>query len=109
MDWPHPQGNPRMVRLRKFEPGRVPGTLKKSEMEQVRKVFHIVRLYFPADIRKKDNKRKPYSLAEGSIMLHHSSTADKSTGASILCNSSFTWFITNQHITSYLQGSHQPK
>ena len=39
MDWPHPQGNPRMVRLRKFEPGRVPGTLKKSEMEQVRKVF----------------------------------------------------------------------
>lgn len=84
MDWPHPQGNPRMVRLRKFEPGRVPGTLKKSEMEQV-------------------------SLAEGSIMRHHSSTADKSTGASILCNSSFTWFITNQHITSYLQGSHQPK
>ena len=41
MDWPHPQGNPRMVRLRKFEPGRVPGTLKKSEMEQVRKVFPI--------------------------------------------------------------------
>ena len=42
MDWPHPQGNPRMVRLRKFEPGRVPGTLKKSEMEQVRKVFLIL-------------------------------------------------------------------
>ena len=109
MDWPHPQGNPRMVRLRKFEPGRVPGTLKKSEMEQVRRVFHIVKYFFASRHKKKGNKRKPDSLAEGSIIRHHSSTADKSTGASILCNSSFTWFITNQHITSYLQGSHQPK
>lgn len=84
MDWHQPKNNPRMVRLRKFEPGRVPGTLQKSEMEQ-------------------------QSLAEGLILIQYNSKVDKSSGASILCNSSYTWFSYNQHITSYLQGSHQPK
>ena len=73
-----------MVRLRKFEPGRVPGTLEKSAQEQV-------------------------SLAEGTILLDYQNYADKSSEAGILCKSTFSWFLTNQHITSYLQGTHQPK
>ena len=73
-----------MVRLRKFEPGRVPGTLEKSEQEQI-------------------------SLAEGTILLDYQGKADKSSEAGILMKSSFSWFTFNRHITSYLQGTHQPK
>lgn len=76
--------NQKMVRLRKFEPGRVPGTLEKSEQEQI-------------------------SLAEGTILLDYHGKADKSSEAGILMKSSFSWFTTNRHITSYLQGTHQPK
>jgi hypothetical protein len=34
MDWHKPSQNPRMVKLRRFEPGRVQGTKKKSAIEQ---------------------------------------------------------------------------
>ena len=49
------------------------------------------------------------SLAEGSILRDHASKVEKTSEASILCNSTFTWFTSNHHITSYLQGTHQPK
>ena len=34
MDWREPNKNPRMVKLRRFEPGRVRGSREKSEIEQ---------------------------------------------------------------------------
>jgi len=81
---PPPPTTKQMVRLRKFEPGRVPGTLAKSEHEQI-------------------------ALAEGCVLLDYKSKADRSSEAGILMKSSFSWFTSNRHITSYLQGTQQPK
>ena len=34
MDWPKANVNPRMQKLRRFDPGRVTGSKKKSALEQ---------------------------------------------------------------------------
>lgn len=88
MDWLKPSQNPRMVKLRRFEPGRVAGTKKKSEWEQV-------------------------SLGEGAIVFHCKQTSKENSissksESSILLPPGFIWISCNRHVTSYLQGSQQP-
>ena len=63
MDWLKPSQNPRMVKLRRFEPGRVQGTLKKSEMEQGR--------YFPRVVKKpQDFGQKPKFHSKITLLLN---------------------------------------
>jgi len=88
MDWPKANVNPRMQKLRRFDPGRVTGSKKKSALEQV-------------------------SMGEGTILRwaelsNSEKTVSKSSESSILMKSSFLWISSNQHVTSYLQGSSQP-
>jgi len=83
MDWREPTKNPRMVKLRRFEPGRVPGSREKSEIEQV-------------------------SLGEGEILLYSKDLASSSAEDSILRKGGFSWISCNKSVESYLQGSKQP-
>lgn len=83
MDWREPTKNPRMVKLRRFEPGRVKGTKEKSEIEQV-------------------------SLGEGEILLYSKDLASNDPNDSILRKGGFSWISCNAAVQSYLQGSKQP-